>query len=59
MRSLGEFVGYIYRAVKSDPGKRRVVLNETKQEEDRGNITPRRTTIEEIEIHQNHRKSDP
>ncbi len=50
MRSLGEFVGHIYRAVKTDPGKRRAVLNRTSQEVDRGNITLRRTTVDEIEI---------
>jgi hypothetical protein len=50
MRSLGEFVGHIYRAVKADPGKRRTVLNRTSQEIDRGNITLRRTTVDEIEI---------
>ena len=58
MRSLGEFVGHIYKAVKSEPKSKRVVLTETKQEEDRGNITLRRTTVEEIEIHQN-RRDDP
>ena len=54
MRSLGEFVGYIYKAVKTDPTTKRVVLNRTKQEEKRGPITLRRTTIEEIEIKPDH-----
>ncbi len=50
MRSLGEFVGYIVKAVKTDPGARRAVLNKATQQEKRGAITLRRTTIEEIEI---------
>ncbi len=51
MRSLGEFVGHIYKAVKTNPKQRRVVLNRSRSEEDRGNVTLRRTTIDEIEIH--------
>ncbi len=51
MRSLGEFVGHIVKAVKKDPGARRAVLHEAMQQEKRGNITLRRTTVEEIEIH--------
>lgn len=50
MRSLGEFVGYIYRAVKTDPRPRRQVVNRTHEVKDHGNITLRRTTVEEIEI---------
>ena len=50
MRSLGEFVGHIVRAVKREPGGKRVVLNKTTQQEHRGNITLRRTTVEEIEL---------
>jgi hypothetical protein len=50
MRSLGEFVGHIVKAVKSEPTGRRVVLNKTTQQQKRGNITLRRTTIEEIEV---------
>jgi hypothetical protein len=52
MRSLGEFVGHIVKAVKTDPGQKRTVLRKTSQEEERGNVTLRRTTIDEIEIHQ-------
>ena len=55
MRSLGEFVGHIVKAVKTRPESKRVVINKTSSEEDRGNLTLRRTTIEEIEIHD----SDP
>ncbi len=50
MRSLGEFVGHIVKAVKNEPKGRRVVLNKTSRQEHRGNITLRRTTIEEIEV---------
>ena len=52
MRSLGEFVGYIYNAVRSDHGSERTILNRTSKQEKRGAITLRRTTIEEIEIDQ-------
>ena len=51
MRSLGEFVGHLYKAVRSDPDTRRRVLNKTTQEQRRGTITLRRTTTDEIEIH--------
>ncbi len=50
MRSLGEFVGHLVKAVKHDPKAKRIELSKTEQHEDRGNITLRRTTIEEIEI---------
>ena len=50
MRSLGEFVGHIVKAVKNEPKDHRVVLNKTTRQERRGNITLRRTTIEEIEV---------
>lgn len=50
MRSLGEFVGHIVKAVKNEPRGKRVVLNRKTQQERRGNITLRRTTIEEIEV---------
>jgi hypothetical protein len=50
MRSLGEFVGHIVRAVKSDPARGSAVLNRSVEEERRGNVTLRRTTIEEIEV---------
>ena len=51
MQSLGEFVGHIVKAVKADPGKKRTVIKKTTEEEQRGNLTLRRTTIEEIEVH--------
>ncbi len=50
MRSLGEFVGYIYKAVLSDPGRERTILNKTTEQQRRGAITLRRTTVEEIEL---------
>lgn len=51
MRSLGEFVGHIVRAAKTDP-KRQVTKHETEErteDSDRGRVTLRRTTIEEVE----------
>ncbi len=51
MRSLGEFVGHIVKAVKNEPKGKRVVLSKTTQQQRHGNITLRRTTIEEIEVH--------
>ena len=50
MRSLGEFVGHIVKAVKHEPRGKRVVTSKSTQQERRGNVTLRRTTIEEIEI---------
>ncbi len=51
MRSLGEFVGHIVKAVRSDPSKQQTVMSKSVDEENHGNITLRRTTIDEIEIH--------
>jgi hypothetical protein len=48
MRSLGEFFGHIVKAVRADPG-RKVVRHEV-EEEQRGDLTLRRTTIEEVEV---------
>jgi hypothetical protein len=48
MRSLGEFFGHIVKAVKTDPQKK--VVRRTVEEEKQGDITLRRTTIEEVEI---------
>ena len=57
MRSLGEFVGHIVKAVKTDPNARKhAVVSKTTHQESRGNVTLRRTTIDEIEIHD--RKAD-
>ncbi|MHC4414195.1 MAG: hypothetical protein ACYS0G_02805 [Planctomycetota bacterium] len=49
MRNLGEFFGHLYKAVKTNPS-RKTVVRKTVQEEDRGNLVLRRTTIEEVEI---------
>ena len=51
MRSLGEFFGHIVKAVKTDPSKKQTVISKSVEEEDHGNITLRRTTIDEIEVH--------
>ncbi len=48
MHNLGEFVGHIVKAVKTDPSKK--VVKKTIEEEDRGDVVLRRTTIEEVEI---------
>lgn len=56
MRSLGEFVGHLWKAVRTDPGpeRERQVLRseveEDRRETDKGPIVVRRTTIEEIEF---------
>jgi hypothetical protein len=50
MRNLGEFFGHVYQAIRTDPTKKRTIVNKTVEEEDRGSLTLRRTTIEEVEI---------
>jgi len=50
MRNLGEFVGHIVKGAKTDPAKRKRVVRHDTEQEQRGDITLRRTTIEEIEI---------
>lgn len=50
MRNLGEFVGHIVKGAKTDPSKRKHVVRHDTEEQQRGNMTLRRTTIEEIEI---------
>ena len=51
MRSLGEFFGHIIKGVRTDPGQatNTVIRHET-EEEDRGDMILRRTTVEEIEF---------
>jgi hypothetical protein len=51
MRSLGEFFGHIVKAVRTNPSKEQTLISKSVEEEDHGNITLRRTTIDEIEIH--------
>ena len=48
MRCLGEFVGHIVRAIKTDSSPREA--NRTIEEKTEGIVTLRRTTIDEIEI---------
>ena len=48
MRCLGEFVGYIVKAITSD--SQRYEVNRKTQEVVKGNVTLRRTTIDEIEL---------
>ncbi len=51
MRNLGEFFGHVYKAIKTDSAKdKSVVVNKQVDEEQQGDMTLRRTTIEEIEI---------
>ncbi|MHC4427331.1 MAG: hypothetical protein ACYS0D_01840 [Planctomycetota bacterium] len=50
MRNLGAFFGHVYKAIKTDPAKKRTIVSKTVEEEDRGSMTLRRTTIEEVEI---------
>lgn len=52
MRNLGEFFGHIVRGVKTDPAKRKHVIRKDVEEEKHGDVTLRRTTIEEIEFNQ-------
>ncbi|HRP63070.1 MAG TPA: hypothetical protein PK400_07255 [Phycisphaerales bacterium] len=48
MRNLGEFFGHILHGVRTDPSKK--VVRHDVEEEQRGDITLRRTTIEEVEL---------
>ena len=49
---MGEFFGHIVRAVRTDPTKERtrIETKRSEEEERRGGVTLRRTTIEEIEL---------
>ncbi len=58
MRNVGEFVGHIFKAVKTDPS-RKTVVTKTVEEEDQGDVVLRRTTIEEIEIKGEKRSGSP
>ena len=53
MRNLGAFFGHIVKAVKTEPSEKRTVVRKTVEEESHGDITLRRTTIEEIEFKKN------
>ena len=50
MRSLGEFVGHIMSGVKADPTRSTREVRRTVEEEDRGGMILRRTTIDEVEV---------
>lgn len=50
MRNLGSFFGHIAKAIRTSPANEKKVVSKTVQETKQGNITLRRTTIEEIEI---------
>ena len=54
MRNLGEFFAHIVKGVKTDVKKEQKtehkVVSKTVEEEDRGDVVLRRTTIEELEI---------
>ena len=52
MRNLGAFFGHVARAIRSDPAKKRTTVSKIVEEEDRGTMTLRRTTIEEVEFKQ-------
>jgi hypothetical protein len=49
MRSLGEFIGHVARAVRSDPSRTRQEVRRTTKTVERDGVVLRRTTIEEIE----------
>ena len=51
-RSLGAFVGHIARAFKTDPGtdSKRITVSKKVDEQDRGDVILRRTTIDEVEF---------
>ena len=50
MRCLGEFVGQIIKSITSNPSKTTREMNRSVQERKEGQVTLRRTTIDEIEI---------
>ena len=50
MRCLGEFVGHVVHAVKTTHRKNKREINRSVEEQTDGQVTLRRTTIDEIEI---------
>lgn len=53
--NLGQFFGHIFKAIKTNPASpdpNKTVVTHEVEEEQRGQMTIRRTTIEEIEIQQ-------
>ncbi len=53
MRNLGAFFGHIVKAAKTDAREKKTVVRKTVEEETHGDVTLRRTTIEEIEFKEN------
>ena len=53
MRNLGSFFGHIVKAVRTDTAIEKKIVSKTVEETKEGDITLRRTTIEEIEIKRN------
>jgi hypothetical protein len=51
-RSLGEFLGHIVKAIRTDPDRsgRSRTIRRAEEEEDRGGVVLRRTTIDEVEF---------
>ncbi|MAB82994.1 MAG: hypothetical protein CMJ24_06105 [Phycisphaerae bacterium] len=58
MRCLGEFFGNIAKGVKTDPAAERREVARHVSEKTEGDVTLRRTTIDEIEIHSSDEGSD-
>jgi hypothetical protein len=58
MRSLGEAVGHIIKAIRTDPAKRKQTVRKTIEEQQRGDMILRRTTIEEVELRNDSRRGD-
>ena len=58
MRNLGSFFGHIVKAVKTDTAIEKKIVSKTVEETKEGDITLRRTTIEEIEIKAKDRRDE-
>ena len=50
MRSLGEFLGHIVKAVRTNPKNKNVIRKTTEETRGEDGVILRRTTIEEVEI---------
>ena len=61
MRCLGEFFGNIAKGVRTKPGEentKRIEIDRKVEERTEGDVTLRRTTIDEVEIHGNDEDED-
>ena len=58
MRNIGSFFGHIAKAVRTDPAIEKKVVSKIVEEKKQGNVTLRRTTIEEIEINTDAKKPE-